>query len=103
MRLLGQRCIQVEAIALDRHLLCVIAETAKFSVEIIPDGSFIAADGLDVHQLPSERNRIHGGENSRQQKALRLRTRTCGPQPADPSLRTPDLIASRHPFGNLET
>ena len=46
--MLGRRRVHIEAIVLDRHFLRLIAETAKFSVKIVPHGSFIAGDGLDV-------------------------------------------------------
>ena len=63
--------IHVEAIALDRHLHGLIAESAKFSVQIIADRGFVAADGLDVHELPRQSYSVHGGENSREQTDLR--------------------------------
>jgi len=40
---------------------------AKFAVEIISHRSLVAANGLDIDELPCKRNNVHGGENSRQQ------------------------------------
>ena len=65
VRMIGRGRIYVEAIALDRHFPGLIAKTAEFSIKIVAYGSFIAADGLDVHELARERNSVHGEKNSR--------------------------------------
>src|SRR5579872_1661902 len=42
IRMIGMNRVNVEAIALDRHLFGLIANTAEFAVEIVPDSSFVA-------------------------------------------------------------
>src|SRR5258707_9672586 len=82
MRMIRRRRIHIEAIGLDRHFLRLIAEPAKFSVKIVSNRSLIAADGLDVHELPRKRNSVHGGENSREEIEVGRRTSDFRPRPA---------------------
>ena len=44
LRMVRHRGVDVEAIAFHGHLLRLIAEAAKFSVEVVADGGFVAAD-----------------------------------------------------------
>ena len=60
LRLLGRRGVDVEAIAFDVNPLRLVTDAAKFSIEIVSDGSFIARDGFDIDQLASERDCVHG-------------------------------------------
>src|SRR5271165_2824066 len=54
------RCgINVETIAFHRHSSCLVANAAKFSIEIISNCRFIARDRFNVDQFPRKRDSVH--------------------------------------------
>src|ERR1700685_3989820 len=60
VRLLKRRGIDIKAIALDWNSSCLIADAGEFTIEVVPDGSFVAGDGFDVDELASEPDCVHG-------------------------------------------
>src|SRR5580693_2899482 len=60
MRLFRRRGINIEAIFFHRHSPRLVANAAKFSIEIISDRGFIACNGFDVDQLAGKRDSVHG-------------------------------------------
>jgi hypothetical protein len=75
----------VEAIALDGHFHCLIAEPAQLAIQIVSNRSLIARNRFDVYELPRKRHSVHGGENSREQND---RISTEDPKTQDVFLRS---------------
>jgi alpha/beta superfamily hydrolase len=59
-RLFRGRGINVEAILFHRHSPRLVANAAKFTVEIVSNRGFIARNGFDIDQLPRKCNSVHG-------------------------------------------
>ena len=74
---LVRRCgIDVKTVAFHRNSPGLVADAAELSVEIVSDRGFIAGDGFDVDELASERDGVHGGENSRPNPPEKLEVRS---------------------------
>src|ERR1051326_1205094 len=69
LRMVRRGCVYVEAVALNRHLLCLITQAAKLAVKIISHRGFVAGDGFNIDELARKRDGVHAGENSRAEKA----------------------------------
>jgi len=75
------RGINVEAVAFDGNLSCLVSDAAELAVEIVRDGGFVTGDRFDVDELTGEGDSVHGGEDSK--PGFRLRASDFGLQALD--------------------